>query len=109
MDEDFHNIQIVTSLQNIPLNEKKDKLDEMRDVLIFLQEEDGMVRKTREVYQSNISFQLLSEYLAELKEKKLIVETTKGRDRIWMPTQKGYDYIKNYGVIKEFISSFGLD
>ena len=91
------------------MNKKRSRLEVIHDILLVIQQKDGRIKPTHILYKSNLSHQMLSEYLAELKEKGMITEITKGGGKTYSLTQKGYDYINKYKMIKEFITSFGLE
>lgn len=91
------------------MNKKRSRLEVIHDILIVIQERDGRIKPTHILYKSNLSHQMLSEYISELKEKEMIIEISKGTSKTYSLTQKGYDYLNKYKMIREFISSFGLE
>lgn len=96
-------------MQNIPLDNKKNRLDIIRDILIYIKKMNGRIETDNPLPESDTNHRILSEYLIELKEKQLISDVEDEQGRICSPTQKGYDYINKYDMIKEFISGFGLE
>jgi predicted transcriptional regulator len=63
----------------------------------------GEVRPTRIQFQSNMSYNNLIRYLAELEDKQMIT-----RKPISL-TQKGYEYFKNCNAVKDLVHKLGLD
>ena len=53
---------------------------------------------------------MLSDYLAELITKEFVKEIKGKKERkTYELTDKGYNFLKDYKVIKGFIESYGLD
>lgn len=53
---------------------------------------------------------MLNDYLAELISKELIKEIKdKKENKMYELFDKGYNFLKDYQVIKGFIDSYGLD
>lgn len=70
----------------------------------------GNVRPTHILYKSNLSHQMLKEYLAELIAKKLIAETSdKKGNKTYTITDKGFGYLKDFTIVESFIESYGLE
>ena len=88
---------------------KRDRLEVIHDILRAIQDKDGKIKPTHILYRANLSHQMLDEYLKELISKEFIEEKTQKKGKTYKLTQKGYDYINQYKMIKEFTSSFGLD
>lgn len=88
---------------------KRDKLQIIYDILVAVQEKDGRIRPTHILYKSNLSHQMLEEYLDELIAKKFLVVNIQKQGKTYSLTQKGYDYINQYKLIINFVDSFGLN
>ncbi len=88
---------------------KRSKLEVIHDILRAIQEKDGKIKPTHILYKSNLSHQMMEEYLTELKGKKFIEEIETERSKTYTLTEKGHRYIQKYKLIQEFTSSFGLD
>jgi predicted transcriptional regulator len=53
---------------------------------------------------------MLKQYLSELIEKDLIIEEKdKKHNKTYSLTNKGFKYIKDFSIIKEFMESYGLE
>ena len=81
----------------------------MHDILQVVKNKNGKIKPTHILYKSNLSHQMMEEYMKELIEKKFIVENSEKTGRTYSITQKGMNFLDKYGLIKEFTSSFGLD
>ena len=81
----------------------------MHDILQVVKNKNGKIKPTHILYKSNLSHQMMEEYMKELIEKKFIVENSEKTGRTYSITQKGINFLDKYGLIKEFTSSFGLD
>ncbi len=88
---------------------KRSKLRVIYDILKAIQAQDGRIKPTHILYKSNLSHQMMDEYLQELKSKDFIVEMENGRSKTYSLTDKGHQYVERYKMIEEFTSSFGLD
>jgi len=90
---------------------RRTRIDIISDILSSIQGKGGVIKPTHLLYKANLSYQLLGEYLAELKEKDLVREEEIGKKTVKkqiMLTEKGYDFLEQYHKMKEFQESFGL-
>lgn len=90
------------------MNKRRDRLQVIRDILGVIQEKNGKIKPTHILYKSNLSHQMMEEYLNELINGKFIIETTNAGSKTYILTEKGFDYLSKYKLITEFIDSFGL-
>ena len=88
---------------------KRSKLQVIHDILKTIQDKDGNIKPTHILYKSNLSHQMMEEYLDELKSKEFIIEKEDGKNKTYSLTEKGHSYIERYKLIQEFTSSFGLE
>ncbi|MFC1769256.1 winged helix-turn-helix domain-containing protein [Nanoarchaeota archaeon] len=88
---------------------KRDRLEIIHDILYVLREKRGDVKPTHILYKSNLSHQMLMEYLNELISKDFIEEKKdkKGK-KVYELTDKGFNYLKDYKLIRGFVDSYGL-
>ncbi len=92
------------------MTKKREKLEIIHDILDVIRKKEDKIRRTHILYKSNLSHQMLNEYLNDLLSKNLIVELNeKNKPKTYKLTQKGYNYLKDYSLIKGFIESYGLD
>lgn len=91
------------------MNRKRERLEIIHDILHTIQEKRDNVRPTHILYKSNLSHQMLTEYLAELISKGLVVEKDDKRGKKhYGLTDRGHNYLKDYRIIKGFVDSYGL-
>lgn len=87
---------------------KRDRLQIIYDILKAVQGKDGRIRPTHILYKSNLSPQMLDEYLQELIEKKFIAEHRSSSGKSYSLMEKGFEYLQKYRLVVEFVDSFGL-
>ena len=88
---------------------KRDRLEIIHDILKTIQEKGANVKPTHILYKSNLSHQMLTEYMTELINGKFIEEKIKDGKKQYILTPKGYNYLKDYDTIKGFLDSYGLN
>ncbi|MEM4637475.1 MAG: winged helix-turn-helix domain-containing protein [Candidatus Woesearchaeota archaeon] len=88
---------------------KRNKLQIVYDILKAIQDKNNRIKPTHILYKSNLSHQMMEEYLSELIQKGFIIENKEGSSKTYSLTQKGFDYLNKYKLITEFADSFGLE
>jgi predicted transcriptional regulator len=88
--------------------EKRDKLTIIHDILKSIADRKGKIKPTHLLYKSNLSYQRMQSYLDDLKQKQLVNEEQEKSGKMYVLTEKGYQFLAEYGRIKEFTESFGL-
>lgn len=88
---------------------KRESLEVIYDILSVVREKNGTIKPTHIMYKANLSHQMLKEYLADLIDRGFIEEVTVKKGKSYALTEKGFNYLKEYNVITNFIDSFGLD
>jgi predicted transcriptional regulator len=96
------------------MNKKRTRLEVIKDILEVIKSRNGKIKPTHILYKSNLSYAMMENYLAELKEKGFIVEFDMGRGRngnskSYKITDKGIEYLNKYSLVADFTESFGLD
>lgn len=88
---------------------KRDKLSIMHEMLEVILKKGAGVGPTQLMYRANLSHDMLVEYLNEMKLKGLI-EESKGRSggRVYLLTDKGHLFLRDYKAVKGFMVSYGL-
>ena len=73
----------------------------------------GRAKKTKIMYQANLSYKLLQKYLAEIKRSSLVMYERKGR--CYMLTDKGKEFLQAYkeysrhaSFVEKHMSNFRL-
>lgn len=90
------------------MNKKRNRLEVIRDILKVIYERNGKIKPTHVLYKSNLSHQMMEEYLGELIAKGFVVEHRANSGKTYSITDKGKMYLDKYRAISEFTSNFGL-
>lgn len=90
------------------MQKKRERLQVIHDILKAIQEKNGRIKPTHILYKSNLSHQMMQEYLTELITKGFVVENQTRSGKFYSLTEKGYQFLEKYKLITEFIDSFGL-
>ena len=91
------------------MTKKRDRLEVMHDMLQAIMDKGGNAKPTHVMYKSNLSHQMLTEYMSELMGKGLVMECFDKKKKTYGLTTKGYNFLKDYVLIKGFVDSYGLD
>lgn len=91
------------------MSKKRERLQVIHDILKAIQEKNGKIKPTHILYKSNLSYQMMEEYLNELISKDFIIENKAKKGKTYSLTQKGFDYLNEYKLIINFTESFGLN
>ena len=92
------------------MSRKRERLEIIYDILKALQEKGGHLKPTHILYKSNLSHQMLRDYLDELIEKEFIKEEIdKKKNKSYAIKEKGFNFINDFKVIRNFMESYGLD
>jgi len=87
---------------------KRSKLDIVYDMLKAIEDKGGLIKPTHLLYKSNLSHQRMKLYLEELKERRLIEDSSKDDKLMYSLTDEGRKFIQNFKHMKEFTQAFGL-
>jgi predicted transcriptional regulator len=91
------------------MKQKRTQLEIIHDMLSTMQQKGGRIKPTHLLYKSNLSYKMMQEYLTILKERDLIEEEeAKGEKKVYVLTQKGFQFLYEYKRIAEFTDAFGL-
>ncbi len=91
------------------MEKKRNRLEIIRDILKVIRDRNGKIKPTHILYKSNLSHQMMNDYLRELIEKGFIKEIKIKTGKSYIITEKGLDYLNQYSLITNFTSSFGLN
>ncbi|HVY01187.1 MAG TPA: winged helix-turn-helix domain-containing protein [Candidatus Nanoarchaeia archaeon] len=91
------------------MTKKRTRLEVIKDILEVIKAKNGKIKPTHILYKSNLSYQMMEDYLDELKEKELIREQKLKQGRTYMLTDKGFSFLAEYGRIQAFTNSFGFE
>lgn len=87
---------------------KRDRLQIIHDILKAIHDKNNRIKPTHILYKSNLSHQMMEDYLKELISKEFVVLNSDATGKTYSLTQKGFDYLNKYKLIAEFTDSFGL-
>lgn len=90
------------------MNKKRDRLQVIHDILKAIQEKNGKIKPTHILYKSNLSHQMMEEYISELISGGFVLENKTASGKTYQLTEKGFDYLNKYRTITDFLDSFGL-
>ena len=90
------------------MDKKRSRLEVIYDILRVIRDRNGRIKPTHILYRSNLSYQMMSDYLTELKEKEFIVEINQKKGKTYAITEKGLKYLQQYALVVDFTDSFGL-
>lgn len=89
--------------------QKRDRLEVIYDILIIIKNNNNSIKPTPLLRFSNLSFNSFSIYEKDLIEKEFIrLEEDKKGKKYYTLTDKGFNYLNKYLMIKNFISEFNL-
>ena len=89
------------------MKSRRSRIDVIRDILASVQDRQ-MIKPTHLLYKSNLSYPKMKEYISELKEKNLIIETYHKNNRVFVITEQGNRFLAELRRIKSFTESFGI-
>ncbi|MBI2148247.1 hypothetical protein HYU23_01065 [Candidatus Woesearchaeota archaeon] len=90
------------------MNERRDKLRIIYDMLISIHEKGGRIKPTHLLYKSNLSHTKMQIYLTELFSKDMVREQFEKGNKFYIITKDGIKFLDDYRKIKEFTDSFGF-
>ncbi len=91
------------------MSKRRSRVQIVFDILNAVKMKGGKIKPTHLLYKSNLSHNMMNEYLLELMNKKLIVEELNKKNKIYILTNKGYNYLEEFNQVQKFMESFGLD
>ncbi len=91
------------------MNQKRDRLRVIHDILRAISENNEKIKPTHILYKANLSNQMLDEYLNYLIQQGFVREIHQKKGKSYALTDKGFNYLKEYRLITNFMDSFGLN
>jgi predicted transcriptional regulator len=91
------------------MKKRRDSIEIIHDILKYISECRGKAKPTHILYKSNLSHQMLSEYMDDLIKKGLIKENIEDKKKVYELTPKGFDFLNDYTIIKKFMTSYGFE
>lgn len=87
---------------------KRERLEVIRDMLKVVRDSGSSIKPTPLLRKSNMSTKRFNEYYVELEEKGFVKEIITKKGKEITLTEKGFQYLNKYSVIKEFVREFEL-
>lgn len=92
------------------MGKKRGRLQIIHDILSAVRDKGGTIKPTHLLYKSNLSHQMMGEYLKDLIDKEFIQQhIDKKNSKTYSLTKKGYEYLAEYKKVIKFVESFGLE
>lgn len=90
------------------MSKKRSRLEIIKDILEVIRSKQGKMKPTHILYKSNLSHQMLEEYLGELLAKQFIIQHQTSEGKRYSVTDRGFAFLDKYRAITEFSEGFGL-
>lgn len=88
----------------------RDRLEIINDILDIIRNKGDTIKPTQIMYKANLSSEMLNNYMTELLTKGFIVEKKDKNDkRTYSLTEKGYNFLRDYKIIRGFVDSYDLN
>lgn len=91
------------------MNKKRTKLEIIKDILEVIKSRNGKIKPTHILYKSNLSHIMMEIYLKELMDKRFVSEKIDGKNKTYVITEKGNEYLEKYRMLSNFTELFGLE
>ncbi len=90
------------------MGRKRERLEIIYDILSVIRRQRNECKPTHILYKSNLSHQMMNEYLKELIDNGLVTEKMVGSSKFYSLTDKGFGFLEKYSQAMEFVKGFGL-
>lgn len=80
----------------------------INDMLQAIVDKGGKIKPTHLLYKGNLSHTMMLEYVSDLMNSGFVIETPKGKGKVYEITDNGREFLMKYKQIKEFQEGFGL-
>ncbi|MFH1849162.1 MAG: winged helix-turn-helix domain-containing protein [archaeon] len=87
---------------------KRERLEVICDILRVIRDSNNRIKPTRLLYASNLSPQMFKEYIEELTAKGFVGQSESQGRKTFSLSDKGFEFLKKYREMMEFIRDFGL-
>jgi predicted transcriptional regulator len=89
-------------------NEKRTQIQVIKDILEVIKNKSGQIRTTHILYKSNLSYNMMENYLQKLKQKGLILETKYNNYKTFQITTLGLSFLEKFKAISLTMATFGF-
>ena len=90
------------------MNRKRTYLEIIEDILKVIGSRNGKAKPTHILYKSNLSYQMMREYLDRLIEKGFVIQKS-DNGKTYFLTNKGYKFIQEYKAVRDITDSLGFN
>lgn len=90
------------------MGRKRTKIEVIQSILEVLKN-NRKVKITHLIYKANLSNNSIKPYMNELINNGLVVEEPEKNKKYFKITNKGMEFLNEYGKIRVFADSYGLD
>ncbi len=87
---------------------KRERLEVIRDILRVIRDSNNSIKPTPLLRKSNMSTKRFNKYYSELQKKDFVKEIITKKGKELALTEKGFQYLHRYSIIKEFVKEFEL-
>ena len=87
---------------------RRSKLRILVDILRVV-EGEGAAKVTHILYGANLSYDRLVKYLAELEGKGLIARREREGSAVYVLTEKGRKFLREFRKVEKFAEAFGIE
>ncbi len=88
--------------------QRRDRLQILHDVLRAIQTKGPQAKPTHILYKANLSYKVLQEHLTEMMRQEMIIEEVIDEKKMYSLTDKGFKFLQEYQMVREFMSSYGI-
>jgi len=88
--------------------QRRDRLQILHDVLHAIQLKGPKAKPTHILYKANLSYKVLQEHLNEMMRQEMIVEEVLEEKKTYSLTNKGFKFLQEYQMVREFMNSYGF-
>jgi predicted transcriptional regulator len=90
------------------MSERRSKLEIIGDILNAIQAKGGTIKPTHLLYKSNLSHERMKLYVEELETKGLVEEKELKNKKMFVITDKGFEFLASFRKVKEMEDAFGI-
>lgn len=88
--------------------EKRERLDVVYDILTAVIKNNNKIGPTRLIQLSNLSPAMFKEYTQSLLNQELLLEKLEKNKKYYQVGDKGYKFLEQYRVFRNFVEELGL-
>lgn len=90
------------------MKERRSQIQIYVDILRLINRKGGFAKPTHVLYGANLSHVRLNRYMTWLIEQGFVGEARKGGRKVYVITEKGFAFLKEYKKVEQFSEAFGV-